>query len=429
MKPKFLAWLFFCALSLCALKNAKAQTTPPTLPAGVTVTTRPYTPPTPEELEQRKDLWRRALERVSNKEKVPLLFRLEILEPIPNTNYTSAGGAGTMRTLQRATHRFWEPVEGIQTFVRSVPDDKSQQHEIVSNWMSNLSQEKQELLLDKGVLVKDMDKKSQEAVLDLVSDPNLSFALLDNWSQARVFLRFVPAFQLPDPGQTLLFEAVQTNLPFSDKPETLAMDAQPLLPPSEAALLEFKNEIISLNDLVKRASEIYQKTYTVNEANGQKLFYVSGAWSQSALEKVLTSLQNPALPPQSQRNPSYTNLYQDLLQRHQETWGKQEIDVTWMGKNSTRGKKTALSKEVLPMKNFIREKVATVNEITEGKPGLSFLFNAIGYSPSTILTLRLSMVLYVAAPGVHPVPESKAFFDGKPVFAVQDNIGKVELSF
>lgn len=195
----------------------------------------------------------------------------------------------------------------------------------------------------------------------------------------------------------------------------------------------FKNEIVSFNDIAKRASIAFHENYSVDQEQEQTLFFISGSMDKSTFEKVLFVLKSSGQKSSSEpvQQQPLTNLYAKLLKNEYPGLVSQTIDIGWMylvpEPNSKTSNHLISNGETIPMKDFLNGLVTSVQHLTQNKPGLRADLATFCVSPETSISLNVSLRLFVASPGFHLLGESYAVKNGKPVPMGTDNIGRFDL--
>jgi len=207
----------------------------------------------------------------------------------------------------------------------------------------------------------------------------------------------------------------QEKKPSTEPPKPISLDK-----PAGGALKFGDGEILTLLELVKRASDAFHVPYSADARIGDNRYFLSGSYNKEDFEKAMAAVTT--VPPVGIKDirPDRTG---DLALLRSRLLGLDPaaLDVTALRDSLRIGssdQKAQLDQkfgatEELSAADFLNGKSVSAAQLCQGKPGLSFFLQQQGIAPGAMLTLYSDLALDFEAPGMHIVSHGYNLVDGE----------------
>ncbi|MCH8977764.1 MAG: hypothetical protein IH945_00780 [Armatimonadetes bacterium] len=256
------------------------------------------------------------LQKISEIERTSLFVDFGALSVVP-PDWPMAMGEEGMRLLAQSLRRQWGQLDGVQLFLRPrgpQTHPKLLKAQAAYQFLSGLSDSQLDTLLQGKLQSKDLDPASW---FDLVVNmsgktANAPQRLLAGLNSTKVGLAKDVYFEVMDPtsGRSMS-RTVQREPEFGDPLEESAEVDWTPLKPAPAGDLDFgKGDLLTLKEVIGRASKQFGDLYYYDARLANTLFFVSGSYSSELFNRVLA--RHTALPKAQPLSQNYEVVVEQL---------------------------------------------------------------------------------------------------------------------
>lgn len=443
-KSPYILLLSACVIP-CALKRLTLDAVAQPISVSIAPSTTKNDGIFPERgLPEKRLTWQKALSAVGVKEGRPMVvdLRYGLKNLPPYMSITEPHGAATMRALARAIRRTWKQSNGVQIFMlgKNFFDRDYSDLESVATWIASLNSTDRKQLLAGETNLARVKPEIREKILNLISDRDLHFALLEKSRRVGLHLRFDPTLEYAQPHipnlnipPELAGVSVSVSLlAFSNQEEKIPeQDSEPIelesLQEAAPGVLDFGNGVIlTLHEMLEKAAVSFKIPYSVEKRSPDNLYFISGQFSQRSFEKVLQELNispddinnRKGLDDTKKREINSSKekiisvmgvLFDDLLTNEFKNLSIRNADITSLRDLlgiTDNVKQQELenaygSRELLPARDFVKGTTTSVADLSQGKPGLAAFFDSLKLQPDSRVKLKPGLALIITTEGFH----------------------------
>ena len=375
--------------------------------------------PTVEELEKaRLQIWERRLAQFAVKEHATMFFDVPDSQFCPIAFFSKPFGIDGMKAMAVATSHNWKQIAGIQAFSRiSLTQDWNQyQHDLFA-WIESMDQQSFRDLIDGNLFLGQLDDSTAETVRNFAGTiPELNFALLENVESTKVAVDVAPRFTFKD-SKTGEMRTVELSLrqypgglsrPNESKPPKLPARQITVLDKPVPGKLDFgTGSVMSLTEIIKRASETFGVRYDLDGRIAKNHYFVCGEYAEDKFAEALEYLTAvPAVKPHKVLGDLSSDVA--FLKARMKAANAGKVDITWLREGIPHSSSQELAtlndkygkSEMLDTSAFTQGGTVTASALCANSPGLANFLQQQGISPDTKLSLSFGMIVTIGCPGV-----------------------------
>ncbi|HET6384642.1 MAG TPA: hypothetical protein VFJ58_14710 [Armatimonadota bacterium] len=264
--------------------------------------------------------WIAALQTFCKAQGVVLFYDVDpSSQDIPFVDTNSFHGAAAMRALALMGGREWTDVKGLQIFARPVrprPEQNTRAFDqFAVGWLKNLPPDQMSALVEGKTRFSDIDPEMQSRLLALAahSIPGVALAMLSHPDEVPMRLQFQPMIVWSDPktgSKHSRLLSVQEDPLQLTAPAAAPDDSQPAQPAAPPNLgrpargpLDFgAGTLLTLDEIMARASKAFGVNYSYDHRLGQSWYFVNGKLDQDTFERAIALLTTVS---PAKRAPTY----------------------------------------------------------------------------------------------------------------------------